>query len=140
MYLSPSVPLSLTVPVTEDRYETSRWTDGLLPDRLDVREQWARRYKAASQQPFDMLATPIGLDCAGAVQFCSPDQTNDLQQRTGGLVPVKKEKLAGHLTVVDHESGTDRVRGHFFEHVDEPAEFVLLFDAPPAAAVRRVQC
>ena len=95
-----AVPLSLTVPVTEDRYEISRWMDGLLPDRLDVREQWARRYKAASWQPFDMLATPIGLDCAGAVQFCSPDQINDLQQRNGGMVPVNEEELAAHLAAL----------------------------------------
>lgn len=95
-----AVPLSLTVPVTTDRYEISRWMDGLLPDRLDVREQWARRYKAVSQQPFDMLATPIGLDCAGAVQFCSPGQTDDLRQRNGGMVPVNEEELEAHLAAL----------------------------------------
>ena len=95
-----SVPLSLTAPVTAGRYEISGWMDGLLPDRLEVREQWGRRYGAASWQPFDMLATPIGMDCAGAVQFCPHDQADGLRERRGGTVALSDEDTATHLAAV----------------------------------------
>ena len=64
------VPLSLATPVSADRYDIFDWMDGLLPNRLDVRDHWRRAYGARSVLAIDMLATPMGWDCAGAVQFC----------------------------------------------------------------------
>ncbi len=45
------------------------WVDGLLPDNAQVRDVWATRNHASSTRPIDLLATDIGADCAGAVQF-----------------------------------------------------------------------
>lgn len=62
-------PLSLSTPLSLRPYEVGQWIDGLLPDNHQVREVWAARSGAASSEPINLLATDIGHDCAGAVQF-----------------------------------------------------------------------
>ena len=62
-------PLSLSVPCVHGDHDVGAWIDGLLPDNRRVREVWADRNKAETARPADLLATPIGTDCAGAVQF-----------------------------------------------------------------------
>ncbi len=51
-------------------YDISAWMDGLLPDNQHTRSRWAQTFGAGSTDPFDLLSTPAGLECAGAVQFC----------------------------------------------------------------------
>ena len=46
------------------------WIDGLLPDNEQVIQRWARDMQVAPSA-FSLLGSPIGLDCAGAVQFTS---------------------------------------------------------------------
>lgn len=94
------VPLSLTAPVGTDRYDMSGWLDGLLPNRLDVREHWMRSHRARSVLPIDMLATPMGWDCAGAVQFCPEDAAAEMLARTPGTDPLSEADLARHLKSV----------------------------------------
>ena len=76
-----AVPLSLSMRPQERREFGDRrvagWLSNLLPGHPDVRALWADRHAAASAQPFDLLATPVGLECAGAVQFCRPDRVDD---------------------------------------------------------------
>lgn len=50
------------------------WLWGLLPDNDDVLRRWAREYEASISSPSSLLATDIGMDCAGAVQFYRPDR------------------------------------------------------------------
>lgn len=74
--LPRAVPLSLSMPRDERSFGDARvagWMSSLLPGHPDVRADWARRYEAASPQPFDLLGTRVGLECAGAVQFCKPE-------------------------------------------------------------------
>ena len=94
------VPLSLTVPVAAGRYDISDWMDGLLPAGLEVREHWASIFGAASSGPMDMLATPVGWDCAGAVQFCPPERLEEMTERPSGAVEMGEEELARHLQAV----------------------------------------
>ena len=94
------VPLSLTVPVAVGRYDIFDWMDGLLPTSTEVRGEWAERYGAASIWPMDMLSTPIGLDCAGAVQFCLPDRLSELKSRSAEKVEMSEAELARHLEFV----------------------------------------
>lgn len=96
------VPLSLTVPVAVGRYDIFDWMDGLLPTSTEVRGEWAERYGAASINPMDMLSTPIGWDCAGAVQFCAPEQLGDLRSRSPARVEMGEAELARHLESVRH--------------------------------------
>ena len=94
------VPLSLTVPVAAGRYDIFDWMDGLLPALLEVRGQWAEHYGAASLNPMDMLSTPIGWDCAGAVQFCGPDRLSELRSRPQDRLEMSEAELARHLESV----------------------------------------
>ena len=65
-----ATPLSLSAPVGHrDSFEISPWIDGLLPDNQRTRSRWSRELGAESAEPFDLLHTRAGLECAGAVQF-----------------------------------------------------------------------
>lgn len=67
-----AVPLSLSLPMRAQPHggaAVGNWLDGLLPDLPADRERWRASVSAASVDPFDLLATPIGAECAGAVQF-----------------------------------------------------------------------
>ena len=94
------VPLSLTVPVAAGRYDIFDWMDGLLPTSTEVRGEWAQRYGAPSINPMDMLSTPIGWDCAGAVQFCVPERLSEMGSRSARRVEMSEAELAQHLEFV----------------------------------------
>ena len=82
-----AVPLSLSMPLTRRRFSDARvqgWMEGLLPGHSRVRSHWAAKHGAASVEPFDLLATKVGLECAGAVQFCSPETLTGAE-RPGGV-------------------------------------------------------
>ena len=73
-----AVPMSLSMPLQQRRFADARvrgWMAGLLPGHSRVLKHWAAKHGAASVEPFDLLATKIGLECAGAVQFCDPETT-----------------------------------------------------------------
>ena len=80
-----STPLSLRLPIRDDEYEIGTWLDGLLPDKQSVREEWAEQQKAQTPEPMALLATPVGLDCAGAVQFCRPGEEGAIYDRDSGV-------------------------------------------------------
>ena len=69
-------PLSVSFPVSAADFEISDWLDGLLPDDINVRRRWQAQQRAAGSDPVSLLATTIGLDCAGAVQFCPPGRAD----------------------------------------------------------------
>ncbi|WP_419843101.1 HipA N-terminal domain-containing protein [Candidatus Poriferisodalis sp.] len=64
-----TVPLSLSVPLGQGLHRIDAWLDGILPDNPDVRVAWAEHSGAKGSQPVDLLATQIGLDCAGAARL-----------------------------------------------------------------------
>lgn len=64
-------PLSVSMPVSTQEYQDRLirpWLDGLLPDNTAVVDRWSRTFRVAPSA-FAILGTPIGEDCAGAVQF-----------------------------------------------------------------------
>ena len=67
--------LSLSLPFTaglEHRGDTvTHYFDNLLPDSVEIRRRLRRRFKARSEDAFDLL-TAIGRDCVGAVQLLLP--------------------------------------------------------------------
>ncbi|GAB2878213.1 type II toxin-antitoxin system HipA family toxin [Uliginosibacterium flavum] len=70
-------PLSLSLPFTPGNQvwkgdRVAAFFDNLLPDSDAIRLRLARRYKAESVAPFDLLAT-LGRDCVGAIQLLAPD-------------------------------------------------------------------
>ena len=93
-----AVPLSSSMPLQRRRFADARvqgWMEGLLPGHSRVVSHWAAKHGAASVEPFDLLATKVGLECAGAVQFCGPETLADAE-RPGGvdwLTPEQTEEM-----------------------------------------------
>ena len=71
-------PLSVGVPAHPGTRDIAAWLDGLLPDDVRVRRRWMAEQQALGIDPVSLLSTPIGLDCAGAVQFCPPGREGDI--------------------------------------------------------------
>ena len=83
-----AVPLSLALPLDRAVMTgagVAGWLDGLLPGNERVRQRWAARHNARSPSAFDLLSTPIGLDCPGAVQTCPHSEAELLAVRPGGV-------------------------------------------------------
>jgi serine/threonine-protein kinase HipA len=67
----PTFPISLSLPLREDRYLGSTVTnvfDNLLPDDDAIRKRVAERVGAAGTDAYSLL-TALGHDCVGALQF-----------------------------------------------------------------------
>ena len=97
-----AVPLSLSMPLRQRRFADGRvqgWMAGLLPGHPRVRSHWAAKHGAASAEPFDLLATKVGLECAGAVQFCDPATMADTAQPGGvdWLTPAQTEEMVAEM-------------------------------------------
>lgn len=89
---SLGTPLSLSIPRVRGDHEVGAWIDGLLPDNAQVREVWADRNGAATTRPVDLLATAVGADCAGAVQFF-PAGTG-VPHRLSGVDALSEQDIA----------------------------------------------
>jgi len=66
-----AIPVSLSLPLREDRFVGDRVTnvfDNLLPDNKETRDRLAERAQADGTDAFSLL-TSIGRDCVGALQF-----------------------------------------------------------------------
>lgn len=103
-----STPLSVSMPTAvrthPDRVITP-WLWGLLPDNEAVLARWARVFHA-SVSPASLLATQIGLDCAGAVRFVKHDQLDDLLGRRGRVTWLTEEDVAGRLRELREDTTT----------------------------------
>ncbi|HMR49719.1 MAG TPA: type II toxin-antitoxin system HipA family toxin [Arachnia sp.] len=85
-----STPLSLSLRPEEGvfvgaRVENYLW--GLLPESDDARRAVQSQFDADPRDPLSLLGA-IGWDCAGAVQFCHPEDREKLRAREGGLEPA----------------------------------------------------
>lgn len=70
-----AIPVSLSLPLREDRYigePVLAVLENLLPDHEEIRRRMAARLHAEGSDPYSLLAT-IGRDCVGALQFL-PDE------------------------------------------------------------------
>lgn len=64
--------MPLEIPTHNDAVITP-WLWGLLPDNSAVLERWASHFSVSASSPFSILSSPVGQDCAGAVQFLTPE-------------------------------------------------------------------
>ncbi|MDE0267573.1 MAG: HipA N-terminal domain-containing protein [Acidimicrobiaceae bacterium] len=95
--VSRGAPLSIGMPKTGRRFpllRLSAWMEGLLPDNPQVVEQQRRLFGVKGRSSFDLLATPMGMDCAGAVQFCFPHRVATVADRGGGVEWLDDRDLA----------------------------------------------
>ena len=78
--MNRAYPLSLSMPLSADRYENSKiepWLRGLLPDNPYILDSWGKRFHVSPRNVFVLLAE-VGEDCAGAVQLIRPDRLDDI--------------------------------------------------------------
>ena len=92
-----SSPLSLRLPVDAGEREISRWLEGLLPDNPGARTRWAAQQQAAAPDAMSLLSTPVGLDCAGAVQFCLPGDEDAITARNFDIDWHTDEQIASWI-------------------------------------------
>ncbi len=95
-------PLSLSMPLvqTEHRNRTVKpFLDGLLPDRDDVRAEMGREFGVNGRNAFQLLRH-VGLDCAGAIQFCDPANVADVLERRGTLQPISEDEIGARLAAL----------------------------------------
>lgn len=69
-------PISLSMPLAAEEHgpdtvEAFLW--GLLPDNEIVLERWATKFQISARNVFALIAN-VGEDCAGAVQFVTPER------------------------------------------------------------------
>jgi serine/threonine-protein kinase HipA len=98
---STATPLSTRFPLLQRRHggpELTNWLWGLLPENALVLDRWAREFRASASDPMSLLSTPVGRDCAGAVQFVPMDELEELRTRGGSVQWLNAEDLA---TIVD---------------------------------------
>ena len=89
-----ATPLSVSVPLQPRRHEVGAWLDGLLSDNELVRERWQVEHKTPTTRAMDLLASPVGRDCAGAVQFCPVEETEAMLARGGGVRELSQRGVA----------------------------------------------
>jgi len=71
-----AIPISLSMPLTAAAHSgaiVGAFLWGLLPDNEQIIQEWARRFQVSARQPFGLIGA-VGEDCAGAVQFVTPDR------------------------------------------------------------------
>ena len=83
-----ATPLSTRFPL-DDRpvgdVSLRHWLTGVLPDDDRVLRSLCEEHDVSGPDRLALLGTPMGAECAGAVQFCRPDVTEKLLAGEGGL-------------------------------------------------------
>lgn len=77
-------PLSLSMPMQVSRFSgdvVESFFENLLPDNLSIRNRIQQRFRASSNQSFDLL-WHIGRDCVGAIQLLPQDEPPDNERMT----------------------------------------------------------
>lgn len=93
---SEATPLSLSMPLGRPRHTNrvvTAWLEGLLPDNLSVREEWARRFEVSARNAFSLLRH-VGRDAAGAVQVLPTDvDPPDAARRVGQVQRLSGDEV-----------------------------------------------
>ncbi|MBI2168494.1 MAG: type II toxin-antitoxin system HipA family toxin [Actinobacteria bacterium] len=98
-----ATPLSVAMPLAVEAHTHATvgpWVRGLLPDDLEVLRRWARHFDVRGTAPFDLLAAPIGEDCAGAVQLAKPERIDEVLARPGSVHWLSEADLADRLATL----------------------------------------
>lgn len=103
--------LSLAMPPRPETYrprQVDPFLEGLLPDNEDTRIALGREFEVSGRNPFALLEH-IGLDCAGAVQFCRPEQVTEVLAQSGDLVPIDDQGIGIRLRELRADAGSSWV-------------------------------
>ena len=100
-------PLSLSMPIAAKEHgraavEAFLW--GLLPDNEQVLARWAAKFQVSARNVFALISH-VGEDCAGAVQFVTPERLEAIRSGTEDKVEwLDESELAKRLQALreDH--------------------------------------
>ena len=127
-------PLSVNLPVqiAEHGHEpVSAFLWGLLPDNDRVLRRWARTYQVSAANPSSLLSSPVGSDCAGALQFIAPEEVDEVLAAEGHIDWLTEAELAGRLRELSRD-GTDwlgeRIKAGNFSLAGAQPKTALRFD------------
>lgn len=127
-------PLSIGIPLSRARAEGEglrRWLEGLLPDDTDTIRGLRREHGLQGGDYLRVLGTSMGMDCAGAIQFCPPKKIEYLLSATGDEEPITEGEIAEWLERIRTNPGNRAFRAGRAD-----AGFSL-DGAQPKVAVRR---
>ncbi|HYJ70633.1 MAG TPA: type II toxin-antitoxin system HipA family toxin [Nocardioidaceae bacterium] len=102
-----ATPLSVCLPTAVATHADAKvrdWLWGLLPDNDAVLNRWARDFGVAGSNPFSLLSSPIGLDCAGAFSFVPADRRDEATAGGRSVEWLTETQVADSL----RELGFDR--------------------------------
>lgn len=128
-----ATPLSTSMPLpvaTHGHATIEAYLWGLLPDSAQVLERWGRQFHVSSRNAFSLLSTPIGEDCAGAVQLVPEDRAEHAQQ-AGDVTWLNESDLAARLAELQRDATAwlpPAVTGQF-SLSGAQAKTALLYDA-----------
>jgi serine/threonine-protein kinase HipA len=94
--------LSVALPISQRSFSWGKcgpFFEGLLPDNSAVRDSIAARFSVSSRSAFALLSH-IGLDCAGAVQLCRPDELDSALGREELLRDIGEAEIGERLATM----------------------------------------
>jgi len=99
---------------------------GLLPDNELVLQRWATSFHVSARNVFGLIAN-VGEDCAGAVQFVTPQRFDALQTETAARIDwLTEADLAARLRVLRNDAAAVRAP-------HDPGQFSLAGGQPKTA-------
>jgi serine/threonine-protein kinase HipA len=125
-------PLSLSMPLGAKEHgrsvvEAFLW--GLLPDNEQVISCWATKFQVSSRNAFALISH-VGEDCAGAVQFVTPDRLDAMRSGKEDKVEwLEESDIAKRLKTLRRDHGAWRLRrdtGRFCLSGAQPKTALLL--------------
>lgn len=128
-------PLSVNMPVqvAEHGHEAvAAFLWGLLPDNDRVLRRWARTYKTSAANPASLLSSPVGIDCAGAVQFVDVRDVDEVLAAEGHVDWLTEAEIAERLRELAQDSTDwlgERVKAGHFSLAGAQPKTALRYDA-----------
>lgn len=125
-------PLSLSMPLTAkehgpDAVESFVW--GLLPDNEIILQRWGQKFQVSPRSAFALISH-VGEDCAGAVQFVSPDRLQAVQSgRDDEIEWLDEHNIAQRLRTLREDHAAWRLQrdiGQFSLAGAQPKTALLL--------------
>jgi serine/threonine-protein kinase HipA len=95
-----ATPLSISLPLSVATHGDAKvrpWLWGLLPDNDAVLTRWARDFGVSGSNPFSLLSTPVGEDCAGAFSFVPADRLDAVLAAEGDIEWLTDARVAAAL-------------------------------------------
>ncbi|MBD7953270.1 type II toxin-antitoxin system HipA family toxin [Stenotrophomonas sp. Sa5BUN4] len=114
-------PVSLSLPLTSELHLGAKVSPvlwGLLPDNETLLQRWGSHFHVSPRNPVALLSY-VGEDCAGAIQFVTPERVSDvLSGADDGLIHISDVELEERLASLRADRGAS-------SQIDDIGQFSL---------------